>query len=129
MAENTTTMKLQANTVTADEEGPITHIGFADDVYDTKEYVLLSYNLDEPEEGLHIEINDQKWSGYRLVKTVQLLDSSAVIELTENGAKQLNAGPSITISIQPKVQNWPLLIKKIATLLTPWVQVIVPKNM
>lgn len=117
-------MKLQANIVTVDEDGPITNIGFADEAYDTKGYVLLSFNREEPEEGLHIEINDQKWSGYRLVKTVRLLDSAAVIELTEKGVKELNVGPSITISILPRVQNWPSLRKKIAALLTPWVQVI-----
>lgn len=78
-------MKLQASTVTVDEDGPITDIGFADQAYDTKEYVLLSYNREEPEEGVYIETNDQKWSGYGLIKTVRLLDSSAVIELTEKG--------------------------------------------
>lgn len=117
-------MKLQANIVTVDEDGPVANIGFADDAHDTKEYVLLSHDREEPQEGLHIELNDQKWSGYNLVKTIQLLDSSAIIELTENGAKELNAGLSITISISPKVQNWPSLRNKITALLKPLVQVI-----
>ena len=116
-------MKLQANIVTVDEDGPITNIGFADDAFYTKDYVLLSYNLDEPEEGLHVEINDQKHSGYKLVKAVRLLDSSAVIDLTEKGMQQLNAGSSIAIIILPKVQNWPSLNKRIASLLARWVPV------
>ena len=117
-------MNLQANTVTVDEDGPITNIGFADEPYDTKDYVLLSYNREEPEEGLHIEMNDQKWSGYGLVKAVQLLDSSVVIELTEKGMKELHAGSSIVISILPKVQNWPSFSNKISVQLAPLVPVI-----
>lgn len=107
-----------------DEDGPIMNIGFADQAIDTKEYVFLSCDREEPEQGLHIEMNDQKWSGYGLVKAVQLLDSSAVIELTEKGMKELHAGPSIVISILPKVQNWLSLSNKIAVLLAPSVPVI-----
>lgn len=116
-------MKLQAKIVTVDEDGPITNVGFADHAFDTNEYVLLSCNREEPEEGLHIEMNDQKWSGYGLVKAVQLLESSAVIELTDKGMKELQAGPSIVISILPKVQNWPSFSNKIAVLLAPLVPV------
>lgn len=86
-AKRADTMKLQANIVTVDENGSVTSIGFADQAIGTKEYVLLSCNREEPKDGLHIEMNDQKWSGYGLVKAVQLLDSSAVIELTEKGMK------------------------------------------
>ena len=39
-------MNLQANIVTVDEDGPVINIGFADHPFETKEYVLLSYDLD-----------------------------------------------------------------------------------
>lgn len=114
-------MKIQANTVTVDKEGSATQIGFADNEYNTKNYVLLSYNQEEPKEGLYIEVNDQKWSGYGLIHQIQLLDSSVMIELTENGAKGLNTDSRITISILPTVQNWPALRTKIHALLAQWI--------
>lgn len=114
-------MELKINVVTVDEEDSVTWIGFADDEYDTKDYVLLSYNRQEPEEGLYIEMNDQKWSGYGLIDRIQLLESSVVIGLTENGAKELDTNSGIKISILPNTPNWPALKTRIRALLLEWV--------
>lgn len=119
--KNRINMELKINVVTVDEEDSVTWIGFADDEYDTKDYVLLSYNRQEPEEGLYIEMNDQKWSGYGLIDRIQLLESSVVIGLTENGAKELDTNSGIKISILPNTPNWPALKTRIRALLLEWV--------
>ncbi len=117
-------MELKANIVTLEEEDSLTHIGFADDEYDTKNYVLLSFDPANPGGGLYVEVNDQKWSGYNLIRSIRLMDSSAVIELTDEGAKELNTGRLINVSILPTITNWSHLKTAIVALLRPWVPVI-----
>jgi Immunity protein 10 len=113
-------MRIQANMVTVNKESSAIQIGFADDEHNPKNYVLLSFDQEETEEGLYIELNDQKWSGCGLIHRIQLLDSSVLIELTENGPKELNTDSRIMISILPTVQNWPALRTRIDALLQQW---------
>ncbi len=117
-------MELKANIVTLDEEDSLTHIGFAHDEYNTKNYVLMSFDRQDPDEGLYVEVNDQKWSGYDLIRSIRFRDSSVVVELKDEGATELNTGPLITISILPAVANWRHLKAAIVALLGPWVPVI-----
>src|SRR5215472_10849544 len=69
---NGTNMELKANIVTVNQEGSVTNIGFADDEYDTRNYLLMSYDREEPHEGLYIEVNGQNLSGYGMVQSVGL---------------------------------------------------------
>ncbi len=117
-------MELKANIVTLHEEDSLTHIGFADDDLDTKNYVLMSFDREDPDDGLYVEVNDQKWGGYNLIRSIRFRDSSVVVELKEEGAEELNTGPLITISILPAVANWRHLKTAIVALLRPWVPVI-----
>ena len=110
-------MEINANVITADEGVPVV-IGFADNSDKPKNYVLLSYDPAEKDEGLYIEVNDQQRGGYKLVQRVQLADSSAHIKLTPAGEQILDIKTEIRIAISPRVTDWRLLKTKLAELLS-----------
>ena len=112
-------MEIKANVVTVDEGAPVV-IGFADDGKNPANYLLLQYDAAEPGVPLHVELNDQQQSGYDLIKRIQLLDSSVVIELTRDGENILKSGSSVTIRVAACVQNWQSIKLRLATLLQRW---------
>src|SRR5437899_192470 len=114
-----TGMEIKAEIVTVDD-GPPVVVGFADAPSNPANYLLLSYDPATLDGGLYIELNDQIRSGYDLVKRIQLLDSSVVIELTSDGQKVIKTGSTLTIVIASEVQNWQSTKQRLATLLHRW---------
>ena len=86
------TAAFTAKMVYASKEEGYYLVGFADDEYETKEYVLLqkAFDFDEQDitlgmDGEYIEINGQENSGYKCCCSAVLSDASFVVKL-EPGA-------------------------------------------
>lgn len=87
-------------------------ISFADDEFDTKEYILLQKLLvadeQDKEQGLgevHITYNDEVRSNYGGILNVTLYKNCIEIELDNNTAKELQLENMIQVSFSQKDPN------------------------
>jgi hypothetical protein len=115
-------MEITANVVTVDD-GPPVVIGFADAPSNPSNYILLSYDPSEKDEGLYIELNDQIRGGYNLVQRIRLTDSAMFIELNSAGSQALKAGGEIKVVPSAQATKWPSFKSKVMQLLSDVVPV------
>ena len=81
-------------------------VGFADDQFNTTEYILLQRMLDPLQEGnnsqqedVYIEINEQKYGVYGGVRSIVLSADLVVISLGTATASKLHLEEDIEVSI------------------------------
>ncbi len=95
---------LNAGFVYGSEDEDVIIVGFADQEYDTRRYVLLqrSKHVSAEEELLghgevHIAINDERCSAYGAVERIILSESQVTIELDKDAAGSLGVNEKIAI--------------------------------
>ncbi|HEX8954919.1 MAG TPA: Imm10 family immunity protein [Burkholderiaceae bacterium] len=95
---------LEARHVHIEDDGEILTMGFSDDQFAPRKYVLLQKALkpDEQERKLgldkiHIEVQDQGRSGYGGVSSIRYSPSRLLIELSEAARKCLDISGNIRI--------------------------------
>ncbi|GIP24539.1 Imm10 family immunity protein [Paenibacillus sp. J22TS3] len=100
------TTTLTANFLYAqiDEEIDVLMIGFADDEFETSEYILLQKTLNPSEEDIeagfdevHITYNDESQSIYGGISKFHFTPTRTEITLNEKAAGILNSSPVIVI--------------------------------
>jgi hypothetical protein len=96
-----------ANCVAIEDMGDFWLVGFADEKFDTRQYLTLqrSYEDDEQDTRLgmntyHVERDDQSCSCYGGIERFELQRDQLMVRFTPTGAKQLKAdGVEITFKV------------------------------
>jgi hypothetical protein len=98
---------LEAKYVYADDDGDVLTIGFADDQFEPRQYILLQKALDPDSQdarlamnALHIEVEDQARSGYGGIASVRYAKEELVIALTDVARKFLHVDGNIRIVLR-----------------------------
>jgi hypothetical protein len=88
-----------------DEETDVIMIGFADNEFDTKDYILLQKTLNPSEEDVeagfdevHIIYNDESQSLYGGISKFYFTPNRVEITLNEDATEILNSSPVIVIN-------------------------------
>jgi hypothetical protein len=99
--------ELGAGFVYTQNDGEVAMVGFADQQYDTQEYVLLQRMLrpsgDDVRRGrhdVHINVNDETRSAYGGVKRIALLNKQVLIEVSPTTANYLGTGETISVNLE-----------------------------
>jgi hypothetical protein len=99
--------ELGAGFVYTQNDGEVAMVGFADQQYDTKAYVLLQRTLrpsgDDVRRGwddVHVTVNDQTRSAYCGVKRISLLNKQVLIEVNSTTANHLGTGETISVNME-----------------------------
>jgi hypothetical protein len=101
-------MRFSANCVTCQTRDGVALLGFADDEFNTTQYVLLQRELgpqrpEDREAGFdkpHIEVNSQTHSGYGGVMDARLHETSLVLRLDPQAAARMFVDDTIEIAIR-----------------------------
>ena len=96
-----------AKSVAIDDMDDLCLVGFADEAFDTQQYLILqrSYVDDEQDVRLgmntyHVERDDQRWSCYGGIERFELHKDRVVVRFTPSDAQMLQAdGMEITFAI------------------------------
>lgn len=95
-----------------DEEIDALLIGFADDEFDTQEYVLLQKTLDPSEEDIragfdavYITYSDESQSMYGGISKIHFTPNKTEITLNHDAAKRLNSSTLIEINYDSSKVN------------------------
>jgi len=98
--------EVSAGFVYTQNDGEVAIVGFADQQYDTRAYVLLQRTLrpssDDIRRGwdnIHITVNDETASAYGGVKRITLIDRQALIEVSSTTAHHLGTGETISVNM------------------------------
>jgi len=98
-------MKFTANCVTCQTQDNVAMLGFADDEFNTTQYVMLEKDLQPSQQDLqlghdkpHIEIDDQRHSGYGGVVKAQLQESQLALKLDPQAAADMAVDDTIEIA-------------------------------
>jgi len=99
-------MKFHATRITCQVEDGVAMLGFADDDFNTTQYLLLQRTLepDQQDRGLgmdkvHIELNSQIRSAYGNVEEAQLRTRGVVFRLDPATAAKVSDGETIDVAI------------------------------
>ncbi|HUT11542.1 MAG TPA: Imm10 family immunity protein [Thermoguttaceae bacterium] len=99
--------ELGAGFVYTQNDGEIAMVGFADQQYDTKAYVLLQRTLrpsgDDVRRGwddVHVTVNDQTRSAYGGVKRITLRNKQVLIKVSPTTANHLGTGETISVNME-----------------------------
>src|SRR6266849_9598422 len=91
----------------AQEQDGILTIGFADDLNQPSEYLLLQRSFMPSDQDkrlghdrVHIELNDQYYSTYGGVKRVRLAGGQLFLSLDEKTAKALNSEAELEVALK-----------------------------
>lgn len=104
-------VKFHANCVSVNYEDDYLLVGFADDKFDTKEYLMLqrAYKFDEQDvrlgmDDVYIERNGQGWSTYGGILKFELDCDRVSVLLDENSSNKMSNERQIevTFSLPPK---------------------------
>lgn len=86
-----------ANCVTFEEADGVVMIGFADDEFNTNEYVLLQRTLEPDEQdrklgldGVHLQVDSPNQSGYDCIRDIQVTRSTIRIEINPEAQSAFN---------------------------------------
>jgi hypothetical protein len=108
-----------ANCVAIEDMDDFWLVGFADEKFDTRQYLTLqrSYNDDEQDIELgmntyHVERDDQSCSGYGGIDRFELYRDRAVVRFTPTGAKQLKAD-GLEISFEVDGRRFKKLVQRL----------------
>lgn len=100
-------MKLTANCVTCQTQDDVAMLGFADDEFNTTQYVLLQRGLKPSQQDrdcgfdtAHIEVNSQLHSGYGGVVEARLQENRLLLTLDPQAAADMSVDEAIEITFQ-----------------------------
>ncbi len=98
-------LEFYAKSVVTQTDDGSAMLGFADDEFNTTQYVLLQRDLEPSQQDLnlghdkpHIEINDQRHSGYGGVVEAQLQGNRLVLKLDAQAAADMSINDIIEIA-------------------------------
>jgi hypothetical protein len=122
---------INAGFVYTQDDGEVVMVGFADEEYNTKEYVLLQRILNPSQEDkqhredeVHIEVNDQRHSGYGGVRAIRLTRDSVTILLEPSIAEELRVESEIQVAISGTDLDLEALMRSLKFLCKDYVQLI-----
>lgn len=105
--ESDMTNTLGAKFIYTQDDGQVVMVGFADDQFETKNYILLQRTLKPDDsdlelghDSIHVTIGDQNCSGYGGVKRFVLGASQASLHLASAFADELNIDKEHMIFLQ-----------------------------
>lgn len=85
-------VNFHANCVAIEDMEDSWLVGFADDKFDTRDYLMLQRAFEDDEQDValgmdtyHVERNDQRWSGYGGIAAFDLKRDRVKVRFTENG--------------------------------------------
>lgn len=103
----------KASFIFAGIEDEVLLIGFADDEFETQEYLLLQKSLIHEESNffnqIHITVNSEERSGYGGVIGIKLGKTTISITLTEDTAQTLEVSNIINIEVEMNQEKYQLL--------------------
>jgi hypothetical protein len=96
-----------ANCVAIEDMDDFWLVGFADEKFGTRQYLMLQRSYEDDEQDIklgmntyHVERDDQAWSSYGGIERFELHRDRVVVRFTPIGAEQLKAkGMDITFTI------------------------------
>jgi hypothetical protein len=104
--EKKKTVTFHANCVAVDHMEDFWLVGFADEKFDTRQYLMLQRSFEDDEQDIrlgqntyHVERNDQAWSCYGGIERFELHRDRVSVTFTERGAARL-AAPAMEICFQ-----------------------------
>lgn len=99
--------ELGAGFVYTQDDGEVAMVGFADQQYDTRAYVLLQRTLrpsgDDVRRGwddVHITVDDETRSAYGGVKRITLFEKRVLIEVSPTTANHLGTREAIGVNME-----------------------------
>ncbi|GIW82863.1 MAG: hypothetical protein KatS3mg105_4670 [Gemmatales bacterium] len=105
-------MRFTATCVTCQTQDDVAMLGFADDEFNTSQYVLLQKDLEPSQEDLelghdrpYIEIDDQRYSRYGGVVKAQLKENQLVLKLDPQAAADMSVDDTIEISFRVPMER------------------------
>lgn len=106
-------MRFTATCVTCQTQDDVAMLGFADDEFNTTQYVMLQRGLMPPspqdrEAGFdrpHIEVNSQTHSGYGGVVKAQLQENRLVLKLDPQAAADMSVDDTIEIAFRVPMER------------------------
>ena len=88
----------KANFIRCQDQDGVVMVGFADDEFNTTEYLLLQRTLEPDQQdcelghdAIHVELDSPERSGYGGVKLIRLDGSTVRVELNEKIGRELGA--------------------------------------
>jgi|SRR5579885_3611987 hypothetical protein len=119
-------MMLTANCVTCQTQDDVAMLGFADDEFNTTQYVMLQKGLkpsqQDREQGFdqpHIEVNSQIHSGYCGVVEAQLQENRLVLKLDPQAAADMSVDDTIEIAFHVPTERLKEMGDQLRLLLGP----------
>ena len=119
-------MELIANCVTCQTQDEVAMLGFADDEFNTTQYVMLQRGLkpsqQDREHGfdqLHIEVNSQIHSCYGGVVEARLHEKQLVLKLDLQAAADMSVDDTIEIALHVPAQTLKDIDEQLRLLLGP----------
>lgn len=101
------TASFHANCVTVEDRDDFWLVGFADDEFKTRDYLLLQRGVEDDEQDLvfgmntyHVERNDQKWSGYGGIESFELHRDRVKICFSKAGGNRMGSVTEMEITFQ-----------------------------
>ena len=98
--------EFSAGFVYTQNDGEVAMVGFADQQYDTRAYVLLQRTLhpsdDDVHRGwddVHITVNDQTRSTYGGIKQIAMQERLVLIEVSSTTANHLGTGETVSVNM------------------------------
>lgn len=119
-------MMLRANCVTCQTQDDVAMLAFADDEFNTTQYVMLQKGLKPSQQdrtlgldNLHIEVNSQDQSGYGSVETALLEKDRLVLNLDPKAAAAMSVDATIEISFRVPMEKLKQISDQLRSLLGP----------
>jgi hypothetical protein len=93
---NTMAVAFHANCVAVEDMDDFWLVGFADDKYETHDYLTLQRSFEDDDQDValgmntyHVERNGQRWSGYGGIGRFELKRDRVRVEFTTEGASEM----------------------------------------
>ena len=111
-----------ARRVVIQDDGEVAMVGFADDEYETRIYVLLQRTLHPVEQDVaagqdevHITVCDESRSRYGGIRQIRVDDKHVVVAFSEDAAMDLETAREVTIDISSAGVNMQSLMAGLKT--------------
>lgn len=102
-----------AKCVSLDDQEDCWLVGFADDKFDTRDYLMLQRAFEDDEQDVslgedtyYVERNGQGWSGYGGIKTFELQRDRVKVSFTKEGADEVGGVTEMEITFQLDMEEF-----------------------
>lgn len=119
-------MRFTASCITWQNDNGVALLGFADDEFDTTQYLLLQRTLEPDQQDrdlgldrLHIELNDQARSDYGTVEDARLRRQGVTFRLDRTTAATVSNGESIEIAFDVTAARLQEIAEQLRRLIGP----------